>query len=312
VAFDEASASWRLETAGGEVLTARVVVTATGPLRRPSIPDIPGLARFQGKSFHSARWDHAYDLRGKRVAVVGTGATAIQIIPKIAPLVERLHVFQRTPAWVVPKLDRPFTEREKRLFEAVPALERLYRTSLYWLMEARGAGFVWKPGILHFLERLARRHIRAQIRDPELRRAVTPDYRMGCKRILISRHYPALARERGLITRRRGDRRGLRRLGTARAGGSTRSFGCGWRGGFRAHARLRPRGRGATETWKGGAEAYYGLAVSASTLPPARPELGSAARSSSWSRPNSITSCNASASSGGRPVLDVLPPPSVT
>jgi cation diffusion facilitator CzcD-associated flavoprotein CzcO len=267
-AFDEPSGTWRIDTAGGDSLSAQVVVSGTGPLRRPSVPDLPGLARFAGRTFHSARWDHSYDLRGKRVAVVGTGASAIQFIPRIAPVVERLHIFQRTPPWIVPKLDRPFSEREKRVFERIPAVERLYRYFLYWAMESRGMGFVVEPRILHFLERLAHRHIRAAIPDPELRRIVTPSYRMGCKRILISDdYYPALTRpnvdvvtsgiaeieEHAVVTRD----------GVARPVDAI-LFGTG----FDVAGSLAPMrvyglgGRELSAAWQGGAEAYYGLAVS--------------------------------------------------
>lgn len=266
--FDEPSGAWRLETAGGEAITARVVVSGTGPLSRPSIPDLPGLARFQGKTFHSARWDHAYDLRGKRVAVVGTGASAIQFVPQIARDVERLHLFQRTPPWVLPKLDRPITEREKRIFERLPPVEKLYRYLLYWLMELRGVGFVKEPRVLRFLERFAHQHIREKIEDPELRRLVTPDYRMGCKRVLISNdYYPALNRPNvevitsgiaGIDERAVISRDGVRREVDAIILGT----------GFDVAGLLAPmrvhglEGKELTETWRSGAEAYYGLAVS--------------------------------------------------
>lgn len=266
--FDEPSATWRIETAAGEAIRARVVVSGTGPLSRPSIPDLPGLARFQGKTFHSARWDHAYDLRGKRVAVVGTGASAIQFVPQIAPEVQRLHLFQRTPPWVLPKLDRPITEREKRMFERIPPVERLYRTMLYWLMEARGVGFVKEPRVLRFLERFAHQHIRAKIADPELRRIVTPDYRMGCKRILISNdYYPALTRPNVEVVTSgiaEIDERAVMSQDGVRREVDAIILGTGFDvAGLLAPMRVHGlEGKELTETWRAGAEAYYGLAVS--------------------------------------------------
>ncbi|MCA9738344.1 MAG: NAD(P)/FAD-dependent oxidoreductase, partial [Gemmatimonadetes bacterium] len=114
--FDRAAGMWRVRTAGGDEIAARVVVSGMGGLSRPKIPDLPGLARFQGPTFHSAEWDHSVDLNGTRVAVIGTGASAIQFVPQIAPRVAQLHLFQRSPPWVLPKLDRPIRPWEHRLF----------------------------------------------------------------------------------------------------------------------------------------------------------------------------------------------------
>jgi len=191
-AWDEASGRWRVETSDG-VLGARVLVSAMGPLVEPRIPDLPGLERFTGPVFHSARWDHDYELTGKRVAAVGTGASAIQLVPEIQPHLERLHVFQRTPPWVVPHSNRPITGRERRLYRHWPALQRLARGFTYLVREPLVLGFVKNPRLMRIVERLARRHIAAQVPDPELRTKVTPDYTIGCKRILPSnRWYPAL------------------------------------------------------------------------------------------------------------------------
>jgi cation diffusion facilitator CzcD-associated flavoprotein CzcO len=192
-AWDEDAGLWRLDTTDG-ALTADVVVAAPGPLSEPSIPDLPGLDTFPGPTFHTARWDAGVDLRGKRVAVVGTGASAIQVVPEIQPDVEHLDVFQRTPPWVVPHRDRPITGVERRLYRAVPALQRLARGFVYWSRELLVPGLTRNPRLMQLPERLARRHIATQVADPELRRKVTPDYEIGCKRILPSnKWYPALS-----------------------------------------------------------------------------------------------------------------------
>jgi cation diffusion facilitator CzcD-associated flavoprotein CzcO len=190
--WDEDARRWDVETSEGP-FRARVVVAGMGPLFEPKIPDIPGLETFEGKVFHSARWNHDYDLEGKRVASIGTGASAIQYVPAIQPKVERLHVFQRTPPWVVHHTNRPITRIEKRLYRAFPALQRIVRGGIYTARETLVLGFVKRPRLMRLLERAARLHIRRQIADPEVRRKVTPDYTFGCKRILPSNAwYPAL------------------------------------------------------------------------------------------------------------------------
>jgi cation diffusion facilitator CzcD-associated flavoprotein CzcO len=195
--FDEDAGVWRVEVNGGEdVISARAVVNAMGPLHRPAYPELPGLESFQGTTFHSAEWDHDYDFDGKRVAVIGTGASAIQFVPQIAPRVKRLHLFQRTAPWIVPKPDRRISRLEQRLFRRLPGLQRAYRRSIYWRLEARVLGFTVHPKAMKAAELVARWHIRRQISDRRLRRAVTPDYTIGCKRILISNdYYPALGRD---------------------------------------------------------------------------------------------------------------------
>lgn len=184
---------WEIETSGGG-LTADIVVSATGPLSEPRVPEIPGLDSFPGKVFHSARWDHDYDLRGKRVAVVGTGASAIQIVPSIQPDVARLTLFQRTPPWVMPRVDRAIGGLERGLHRALPFTARLRRGLLWGIRELQVQAFTRHPEELGFVERLAERNMARAIKDPELRARLTPDYRIGCKRILLSStYYPALA-----------------------------------------------------------------------------------------------------------------------
>ncbi len=190
--WDEACARWRLTTPAGEHL-ARVLVVATGPLSELSIPDIPGLDTFTGTVFHSARWDHEHDLTGRRVAVIGTGASAVQFVPEIQPVVERLTLFQRTPAWVIPRRSRRITGAERAVYRHVPGVQRLSRSLIYWGREAFGYGFL-HPGVNRLLQRAAEAHLRRQVRDPGLRKKVTPRFVMGCKRILISNEYfPALS-----------------------------------------------------------------------------------------------------------------------
>jgi cation diffusion facilitator CzcD-associated flavoprotein CzcO len=186
--WDEHEARWEIETSEGS-FKARVLVAGMGPLHAPKIPDLPGLDRFEGAAFHSARWDHEYDLDGKRVASIGTGASAIQYVPAIQPRVERLHVFQRTPPWVVPHSTRPITRFERRLYRAFPAAQRLVRGGIYTAREALVLGLAKKPRLMDAIEAMARRHMSSQISDPGLLEKVTPDYKIGCKRILPSNHW---------------------------------------------------------------------------------------------------------------------------
>ncbi|NGN68784.1 NAD(P)/FAD-dependent oxidoreductase [Streptomyces sp. A7024] len=195
IQWDEAELRWEVETNQGE-FTADVVVGATGPLSEPQIPDIPGLDGFKGEVFHSSRWNHDYDLRGKRVAVVGTGASAIQIVPSIQPEVGRLTLFQRTPPWVLPRMDRKISGVEKWIHTRVPATARLRRQILWGLRELQVAAFTKHPGELSFLRRLGKMNIARGVKDPELRRKLVPDYQPGCKRILLSSdYYPALGKD---------------------------------------------------------------------------------------------------------------------
>ena len=196
MAWDDAAEHWTVETALGETWTANNVVSGLGGLSTPAIPDIDGLDDFAGPVFHSADWKHDIDLRGKRVAVIGTGASAIQFVPQIAPQVETLNLFQRTPPWIVPKPDRAIGKAERLLFKRVPAAQKAMRSAIYTELESRAAGFVINPRLLKLGERMARSHILRQVADPALRKKVTPDYALGCKRVLISNdYYPALGRD---------------------------------------------------------------------------------------------------------------------
>ncbi|PMS14953.1 4-hydroxyacetophenone monooxygenase [Trinickia dabaoshanensis] len=193
--YDETAQRWRLRFADGTRVNARVLVSGMGGLSRAALPDIAGLDSFEGKTFHSQQWDHAYCLDGKRVAVIGTGASAIQFVPRIAPRVARLSLFQRTPPWIMPKPDRSVTRAERWLFEHVPATQKLVRAGLYWQLESRALGFSVHPALMKQVQKLAMKHLRRQVPDAKLRRTLEPNYTIGCKRVLISNdYYPALAR----------------------------------------------------------------------------------------------------------------------
>jgi cation diffusion facilitator CzcD-associated flavoprotein CzcO len=191
--WQEDRARWRLSTARGE-MTADVLISAGGPLSEPAMPAIAGLEAFPGAVFHSARWDHATDLTGKRIAVVGTGASAIQLVPHLQRQAAKLVLFQRTPAWVMPRRDRKITGVEKWLYAHVPPTQRLARLGIYLSREATVVGFVKRPALLKAAQRIALRHLRRAVADPALRAKLTPNYVMGCKRVLLSNdYYPALA-----------------------------------------------------------------------------------------------------------------------
>jgi cation diffusion facilitator CzcD-associated flavoprotein CzcO len=155
--WDDDAQRWRLQTSRGD-LTAQALVLGTGPLSAPSIPDLPGLERFEGATFHSATWDHDHDLDGERVAVIGTGASAIQFVPQIAPRVGRRHLFQRTAPWIMPRPDRPLKAWERRLYRALPAAQLLMRAGIYWARESFVLGFR-HPRAMRFGQRLALRHL---------------------------------------------------------------------------------------------------------------------------------------------------------
>lgn len=265
--YDETRRLWVVRAEDGRVFEGEVLVSGMGGLSNPLVPDLPGLARFRGRVFHSATWEHDHDLSGRRVAVVGSGASAIQFVPAIAPLVDRLDYYQRTPPWVIPKDDRPLTERERADFAAHPWRQQMQRLSQYWLMEARFLAFKYKPEWMQLVARMGRHRIERSIRDPQRRAQVTPDYTPGCKRLLISNdYYPALARTNvDVITD------GIREVtetGIVTQDGTLREvdtliFGTGFK-----VADPIPKGtvygRGGldlADAWRDGPEAYMGIAV---------------------------------------------------
>ena len=193
--WDESDQVWRVSTSAGDVV-AETVITGAGGLSAPKLPDIEGIDSFNGEVFHSARWNHDVDLAGKRVAVIGTGASSIQIVPALVDKVAHLDVYQRTAPWVMPRHDRAYSSLEKFGFKHVPLLQKAYRTGIYWGRETFVPGFTVNPKLAYPAQRLALQNIERGISDPELRKAVTPHFQIGCKRILISNtYYPALARE---------------------------------------------------------------------------------------------------------------------
>ncbi len=192
--WDDAAQLWRIRTSDGD-LTADVLVAATGPLCEPRIPDIPGLDTFAGPVFHSARWRHDLDLAGRTVAVVGTGASAIQFVPQIAAEVRHLTVFQRTPPWVIPRADKPVSRIAHATYRRLPIVQRAARTSVYAGLELLVFALL-HPRIARRLQRVAELNLARQVKDPRLRAAMTPDYTIGCKRILYSGKYlPAIQRD---------------------------------------------------------------------------------------------------------------------
>ncbi len=190
-AWDEQARRWRIDTSRGS-LTARVLVAGMGGLSEPAIPVIPGAETFAGPAFHTARWRHDVDLAGTRVAVIGTGASAVQVVPRIQPRVRRLTVFQRTSPWIMPHPGRPTRPRERALFRALPPLQRLVRGAVYWGRECYVLPFRFHR-LSRIPEAMARKHLDRQVADPVLRERLTPRYEIGCKRILMSDDYlPAL------------------------------------------------------------------------------------------------------------------------
>ena len=194
--FDTETNGWEIQLSSGEKIRARFCVLATGPLNRPNIPDLPGLDAFEGRYFHSSAWPADLDLAGKRIALIGTGASAIQITPAIAPAVRQLQLYQRTPPWVLPKPDRRITNFEKGLFKVFPPLQRFLREFIYWRLELFVNGFLGNERLNEIARKRAIQNIEKAIPDKELRERVTPAYRPGCKRILVSSdYYPALLRD---------------------------------------------------------------------------------------------------------------------
>jgi cation diffusion facilitator CzcD-associated flavoprotein CzcO len=195
MSFREEDSSWEIETPTG-TMEADLVVAAVGPLSEPLIPQVRGLDSFEGPAFHSARWNHSFDPRDKRVAVVGTGASAIQIVPRLQPLTSKLVVFQRTPPWVLPRRDRRIGQRERWVYRHVPLIQRAIRTGIYWGRETLVLGFTRHRRLMQMAERLGLAQLRRQVPDPELRAKLTPRFTIGCKRILLANdYYPALTKD---------------------------------------------------------------------------------------------------------------------
>jgi cation diffusion facilitator CzcD-associated flavoprotein CzcO len=267
--WDDDEGVWRIRTRDGSESVADMLVSGVGQLHKPYVPDLPGLESFRGERFHSARWRHDVPLCDKRVGVIGNAASAIQFIPQIAPEVGRLHVFQRTPNWMVPRGDRPYGPREQWLLAHVPGLAKLYRAWIWARAELLlYPAVIGHPRMSALLEKQAREHLRAQIPDPALRKVLTPDYPVGGKRVLISDdYYPALLRENVELVTDRVER--ITEAGVRCAGGREIELDVlVLATGFDTTHFVSPiqvEGRDGVrldEVWKQGAEAYLGLGVS--------------------------------------------------
>ena len=192
--WDESTKRWTVQTTNGAT-SARVLIAATGALSTPKIPDVPGIDTFEGTVFHSATWDHEHDLTDERVAVIGTGASAVQFVPEIVDRAQRLTVFQRTPAWVIPRLDRTIGRLERALYERIPATHRAVRAVIYGYREAYVTVLADNPWMLPAVKAFAKLNLRRQVKNPATRAALTPDYAPGCKRLLLSNDWlPTLDR----------------------------------------------------------------------------------------------------------------------
>ena len=193
--YQDRDGRWQVTTADGQVFVTRNLISAMGGLSRPAYPNLKGLDSFKGEMFHSQNWNHDYDFKGKKVAVIGTGASAIQFVPQVAKVAGHLDLYQRTPPWIMPKLNRKFSDLEHGIFSKVPFLQNTLRTALYWVMETQVLGFVVNPKLMKGLEYVSRKHFERQIPDAALRAKVMPNYTIGCKRVLYSNNYlPALTR----------------------------------------------------------------------------------------------------------------------
>lgn len=264
--WDEEAKRWHVRTSRGPV-RARWLVLATGPLSDPAIPRLPGLARFAGPTWHSARWNHDTDLRGARVAVVGTGASAIQFVPELQKLVGELHLYQRSAPWIVPRGDGPIGSRSRALLGGVPGLRRALRAATYVGLELTLPVLLGSRRPVQAAETLARRHLLDQVADPELRARLTPDYSIGCKRILSSDdYYPAVSQPNvELVTSpiRAVDERGLRTADGAHRQADVIVYGTGFEVAEPAITRL-VRGRhgiSLAEIWRGSPIAHRGTTV---------------------------------------------------
>ncbi len=266
--YDEKAAHWKIQTNNNLLVEAKAFILGTGPLHVPAIPDIPGLDTFKGSMFHSSAWNHDFDFDGKTVASIGTGGSAIQYVPEIAPKVKQLHVFQRTPPWILPRFERGYTTLEKLVFRRLPKVRLAHRAWLYARNEARVLP-IMNPKLAQVLQQFAKLHIYNGVKNPALRKKMMPDYTIGCKRVLISNvYYPTFDRENvELVTD------GIRQVkehSVVTSDGTERKvdaivLGTGfvtdpriWMKGFSLKG---VGGRQLLDQWKNGPEAYYGITV---------------------------------------------------
>lgn len=267
--FDDKTVTWTLRTKAGDTIICKHFVLASGPLHVPNIPAIKGLENFKGKVMHSAQWDHGYELVGKNVVSIGTGGSAIQYCPEIAPLVKQLYVFQRTAAWVIPRDERGYAGIEQQLFERFPLWRQLHRARLYWTNEARVAP-ASSTRAAKFLGLLCKQFIRFQVKDKALVGKLTPDYAFGCKRVLISNKWYPMFNRRNVELVTEGIRE-VRENSIVTADGVERPADCIILGtGFIVDPRIYMRdfpltgidGHDIHKDWAKSAEAYYGITVS--------------------------------------------------
>ena len=264
--WDEPRRRWIVSTSRGEH-EVDVLIAACGQLSVPSVPAIPGLDDFAGPAFHTACWRHDVDLAGRRVAVVGTGCSAIQVVPAIQPQVAQLDIYQRSPGWTIPKMDFPYRERTKRLFERFPALQRLDRRSIFAFHDIGAAAMTKHRWVLKAFRAIGRRQINKAIADPALRRAVTPTDEVGCKRVMLTDDwYPTLTQPNVSLIADRID--AVTATGIRTANGRKRpADAIVLATGFKTHEFVAPMeitgagGQTLAETWAGAPRAYYGLTV---------------------------------------------------
>ena len=266
--FDEATGLWHVCTADGEERTANVLVSGVGQLNRPAYPNIPGLDDFKGIKFHSARWDHTQDLAGKRIAVIGNGASAIQFVPEIAPKVKQIHIFQRSANWIVPKPDRLYSSTEHKIYRLFPWLVRLHRYWLYLMHERNFLAFIKDHWFGNLFKKAFHQALDEHIQDPKLKEVLTPDYPVGCKRILLTNDWlPTMARDNVEVVTAPIER--VTVTGVVAADGAEREVDAIiYATGFEATDFLSPiniegrDGRTLNQAWKDGAEAHRGIALS--------------------------------------------------
>jgi cation diffusion facilitator CzcD-associated flavoprotein CzcO len=264
--WDDERRKWTVETSAGRH-EADVLLTACGQLSQPVIPALPGLDEYEGPSFHTAQWRHDVDLTGKRVAVVGTGCSAIQVVPAIQPTVENVTVYQRSPGWTVPKMDFEYSERARQLFRRFPLLQRLDRRLIFSFQELAAVAFTKRPWLRKPFEAIGRKQIEKAIEDPELRRKVTPTDQVGCKRVMLTDEwYPTLTQPNVEVLTDRIS--ALTKSGIETADGSEREHDVIiFATGFNSHAFVAPMGiegpggRTLQDEWSDVARAYYGLSV---------------------------------------------------
>jgi cation diffusion facilitator CzcD-associated flavoprotein CzcO len=264
--WDEERGRWLIETSAG-AYEADVLLAACGQLSVPKLPRVPGLDEFAGPAFHTARWRHDVDVAGKRVAVFGTGCSAIQVVPSIQPIAAHVDVYQRSPGWTLPKMDFPYSPRTRRLFARFPLLQRLDRWSIFAFQEFAAMAMTKRPWLLPLLRTLGRRQINSAIQDPELRRKVTPADEIGCKRVMLTDDwYPTLTKPNvDVVTERVA---AVTPTGVRTADGAERPADViVLATGFESHGFVAPmqitgkEGRTLAETWAGLPRAYLGTSV---------------------------------------------------